>query len=260
MSKTQQTIEDPQMALAEQPAAQVPATRQAVTIESVMQQAIEQKMPPETIGKLLDVAERLQANQAKIIFNDAMVSAQSALPRVCSDARNDQTKSDYPTETRVRQTIQKRCLEHGFTFFVDEAEPPRDDILCVRLTIRHAGGYESMLTRYGKVDNLGPKGNPNSTHVQGGQKTVTYLGRRMLLQAFGVVVDGDDTDGNDDVDVITPDQVSTLENMIADTGTDKVGFLVWATRTANHQIESLSDMPADLYSTAIAILKKKGSK
>lgn len=218
---------------------------------TLIQTAIEHKADPEQLGKLMDLQERWEANHARKAYNAAMVAVQGELPRVCSDKRNTQTNSDYPTETRVRQTIQKKCLEHGFTFTVDEAAPPQDDMLCVRLTIRHADGHEATMIRYGKVDMYGPKGNPNSTHVQGCQKTTTYLGRRMLLQAFGVVVDGDDDDGNGGTATVTEEQSVVLQDMI-DQLDDEASrrFFAWA------GVDDVANLPANRYDTAFRGLKK----
>jgi hypothetical protein len=221
---------------------------------AMIERAVELKADPDQLGKLMDLQERWEKRNATAAYNSAMVAVQGDLPRVCSDARNTQTNSEYPTETRVRQTIQKKCLEHGFTFVVDEAAPPQDDVLCVRLTIRHVDGHETTMLRYGKVDMYGPKGNPNSTHVQGCQKTATYLGRRMLLQAFGVVVDGDDLDGNGQPKAINDEQVKHLERLIQDTDSDRDKFL------AVFQVNDMFELPDDRYDQALKMLEAKKRK
>ena len=244
-----------------------PATRAVATNSepadnplALIQRAVDKGTDPAAMSQLMDLYERHERNEARKAYSAAMVQVQADLPRVCSDARNPQTNSDYPTETRVRQTIQAMCLDHGFTFTVDEATAPVDDVVCVRLTVRHVNGHESTMLRYGKVDMYGPKGNPNSTHVQGCQKTVTYLGRRMLLQAFGVVVDGDDKDGGAPAATISEEQAITIGDMVdALPEGSLAGFKKWL--TASVGADGVHSIPAARYGEVHAALKRKlGSK
>ena len=248
-------IDEPDKLFNEEPNVTQPQTAIAPVANSplaLIERAIELKADPDQIGKWMDLQEQWERRKAVAAYNRAMVEVQADLPRVCSDARNTQTNSNYPTETRVRQTIQSKCLEHGFTFTVDEGSPPVDDVLCVRLTVRHVAGHESTMVRYGKVDMYGPKGNPNSTHVQGCQKTTTYLGRRMILQAFGVVVDGDDTDGNGAATTITEEQAITLQDMLdAVPESDRKRFWDLA------QVTDLNNFPANRYDAAVRAIKSK---
>jgi len=238
----------------------VATTNQDATPLAMIMAAIESKADPSYLSKLMDLQERVEKREAERAYNAAMIEVQSRLPGVCSNATNPQTNSDYPTETRVRQTIQAMCLDHGFTFTVDEATAPVDDVVCVRLTVRHVNGHESTMLRYGKVDMYGPKGNPNSTHVQGCQKTVTYLGRRMLLQAFGVVVDGDDKDGGAPAATISEEQAITIGDMVdALPEGSLAGFKKWL--TASVGADGVHSIPAARYGEVHAALKRKlGSK
>ena len=221
---------------------------------TLLQQAVNSGLDAQQLEKLVALQERWEAREAEKAYNRAMLAMQRELPRVCSDATNTQTHSKYPTETNVRQTIDEMRLKYGFKFFVDEDGPPVDDVICAKLTVSHVDGHKEYMRRYGKVDMYGPKGNPNSTHVQGCQKTVTYLGRRMLLQAFGVVVDGDDRDGNATSEVLTDLELERLDALLNESGADVPLFMQWA------GVDRLEAFPRSRYGDAVRMLKTKMAK
>lgn len=217
--------------------------------------AIGQGADPDKLGKLMDLQERWEAHEAKAAYSAAMLALQRELPPVVCDRTNIQTHSRYPSMAQVQETIKEKCLEHGFTVHVDEGGKPEDKLVCVRVTIRHEAGHEDVLTRWGQVDNLGPKGTPTKTMVQGAQSTVTYLSRRMICAGFNVIVVEDDRDGNSPVKKVTEDQAKALEAIAAPLGKEtEKRALAWL------GVSCWADVPAARFNEAKDKLQRKAAQ
>lgn len=210
------------------------------------------------LQKLMEMQIAIMDRAAKMQFNAAMAVVQSAVPPVVADKVNLHTKSKYPSLENVQTSIKDIYLANGFTCTFAEGDAPKDGMLDVVGTVRHAGGHTEVFHRYSTADTSGPSGTRNKTDVQGSQSTVTYLTRRLLCAIFGVVILGEDKDGNKSYVVITETQAADLRALAdevkneGETAADVIKKLC-----TYMKIDTLESLPAKSYQSAISAFEKR---
>lgn len=220
-----------------------------------------ESVPVELFERVIALQERVDANNARAAYNAAMVAIQKEMPTVVHDKRNTQTNSNYASMEQVMATIKPIALKHGITHAFHEGAAPQDGQICVVGIFRHVSGHEERFTRFGKIDNVGLKGNPNSTEIQGAQKSVTYLSRRMLCSVLGIVVADEDKDGSSGAKntPITKEQQKEIHDLLVDLGISNDpgrmdSFLKWMA------VDELSLMTQADYAKAKSKLDRQKAK
>lgn len=232
---------------------------------AILNAAVSRGADVHTLERISALAREWKADAARAAYNAAMVAIQQEMPTVVSDKHNAQTNSKYPSMERVMDTLKPIALKHGVTYSFHEGAPPQDGMICVVGIFRHVAGHQETRTRYGKIDNVGLKGNPNSTEIQGAQKSVTYLSRRLICTEFGLVVADEDRDGNGGrgSEFIDHSQLAGLKTLLNDSGhrseAEIKQFLTWA------KVETLSELTKAKFDEAVPMLraiieKNKGAK
>lgn len=231
---------------------------------AILNLAVSRGADVNTLERISALAREWQADAAKQKYAEAMVAIQKDMPVVVSDKHNQQTNSRYPSMERVMDTLKPIALKHGVTYSFHEGEAPKDGIVCVVGIFRHVAGHQETRTRYGKIDNVGLKGNPNSTEIQGAQKSVTYLSRRLICAEFGIVIADEDRDGGRPSEFIDHSQISGLKRLLAESGhktdAEVKQFLNWA------KVDTLEELTKAKFDEAVPMLRalieksKKGAK
>jgi len=159
--------------------------------ERLIGMAIEQKVPIETMERLLAMKERIEANNAKKAFFEAMSEFQGRCPIIPKDHTAGSFNFKYryaPLETIVKH-IAPLLKEVGLSYRFDTEDGEKDKtIICI---IYHIGGH-SESSRFRVPIDAG--GKMNDTQKQG--SAGTYAKRYALCNALGILTGEDDDDAH----------------------------------------------------------------
>lgn len=149
----------------------------------------------EKLERLLQMQERLVAEDARKAFNQAMSAAQGQMRAIWRDAANSQTNSRYAKLETIDDKIRPIYTEHGFslTFGTDAPRDPASiRIVC---TCAHRDGHEQQYELEAPPDMTGARGQVNKTVLHGMGSTITYLRRYLTMMIFNIVLTNEDDDG-----------------------------------------------------------------
>lgn len=219
----------------------------------MLHRMIEAGHDPDKLERMIDLAERYEANVAKKEYAEAMSRAQNAMPRVVKDKENSHTRSRYASLENVQVRIKPVYMAEGFTVSFSEVEPMREGNIRLRALVRHISGHSEEFFREAPVDSKGPKGNNVKSELHGSQSTVSYLSRNMLLEIFGVTVADRDDDGNagSGVECIGEKDAIRLTEWLESVGGNVDQFCRY------YGIDSIDDLPKSRLAHAEASIKRK---
>lgn len=248
-------------AVAERHEEQVPATSENAAILSMIERAArDPAVDIDKFERLMAMRERVENRAREDAFTAAMSATQADLPQVVRDAKNDHTKSTYATLEAISQAITPIYTKHGFSLsFGTEPStlPGHHRVTCIA---SHAAGHSRQYSADLPADLAGSKGNANKTPIQGFGSTMSYGRRYLTLLIFNIAMKGEDDDGNSaGVETITDEQALNLREGLEQVAeADKAEL---APTIANFcrflKVASLSDIPAERYDEAKAVLNQK---
>ena len=210
-----------------------------------------------TITKMMDLAERHEANQARKAFAAAM-SKFRAEPVVIEKDQSVGYKhksgggstgyrhaSLSNAVDTAREAMSKHGLSHRWQTKQDNGE------VTVTCIVMHKMGHSEETTLTAMPDTSGSK---NSIQAIG--STVSYLERYTFMAATGLAAKGMDNDGADAGDPdsyerISEDQVKKIKALLKDTDTDQAKFLEWC------EVDSLKDIPTFNFDPSVDLLQRK---
>ena len=231
-----------------------------VTPITMIEKALATGATPETLGKLLDLQERWEANQARKAFIAAMAQARAKFGPILK--KNDGYASRYKYETLadVMAAVDGPLGDHGFSYdwITEDLEGGRIRVTCV---VTHEAGHSRKNSLSGDPkETADAKANMNGFQRMGG--AVTYLQRYTLKAALGIAADKD-TDGStrdkitEGSQTVTADEFIYLRQLIEDCGAVESKVL------ASVNAETLETMTQKQYREAVAKLqawaKKQGT-
>ena len=187
MSKPEELFEEKTDALA----VQKPAVQ--ITPAAMLTLAASKDVDPDKLQKLMDFAERWQANQAKMAYNAAMMAFKTDAVRISRNityaAGSPLAGKKYADLFGVVDKLTPALSSHGLSasWKVTKDEPGWIEVTC---TIRHEQGHSESVSMGGEPDK-GPARNP----IQARGSAITYLERYTLLAATGMAAAGQDDDG-----------------------------------------------------------------
>ena len=178
---------------------------------TMLQSAVEQGMNPETIEKLMALAERHEANEARKAYSMALVDLKRDLPVVL---KRDQTVDFRSSKGPVHYThtslaaamdaVREPLTQHGFSLAWNPATEGETVKVTCRLT--HARGHFEECTLSAPADKSGLK-----SPAQGIASTITLLSRYTALSLLGIATrDHVEPQGEPD-----PEHVDTARNQRA---------------------------------------------
>ena len=222
----------------------------------VVQYAISQGADLDKLEKFMVLQERWEAGEAKKAYTEAMAAFKSDPPEIEKDRHVSYQTSKGVTEynhaslANVAQKINTALSMHGLSasWKTDQA----NGSIRVTCTITHKFGHSENTSLTADPDTSGSK-NP----IQAIGSTVSYLERYTILALTGLATsdmddDGQGTGGN--IEYISTDQVTEINDLIKETGADEKKFLVCL------KAETIEKIPAKLYKNAIGALKLKQDK
>jgi hypothetical protein len=178
---------------------------------AMLQHAVENGMDPETIGKLMDLADRHAATEARKAYSMALVDLKRDLPTVLGrDQTVDFRTSKGPVHythtslAAVMGAITEPLMQHGFSLsWIPETEGQTVRVTC-RLT--HNQGHSEETTLGAPVDRSGSK-----SDAQGIASTITLLQRYSALSLLGIAT----ADMEEPKGEMPPDHIDSARNMRA---------------------------------------------
>jgi hypothetical protein len=219
---------------------QLPAVTTPMTM---LAQAVDKGMSPETIDKLMALAERWDATNARKAFDRAIAAAKAEIKPVIRNAKGHNNKA-YADFAAIAQAVDPIISKHGLSY---RFRTTQDDKIKVTCVLSHEAGHYEETTLAGPSDTTG-----NKNAIQAIGSTLTYLQRYSLVQALGLAAANDDdgkAGGNGET--ITEDQATQLIDLMESVTADRAKFLKF------FQIESIMSLPAGKFGQAMDMLKQK---
>ena len=208
-------------------------------------------IPIETVERLFALDRANRADRAREEFAIAMAAAQSECTPVRKLAQNKQTHSMYARVEDVERMLDPILHRHGFSRSVSTVEPVVVDTMRVCLLLRHVGGHEERHYLDAAPDTLGPQGKAVKTALHGMGSTLTYCGRHLLCNVFGITLTADD-DGNAGgahQEPVNEHQLADLRALIEEVDADEGALLEL------YGIKALADLPAVRFKSAVRALE-----
>lgn len=168
---------------------------QSVDIGALLQKAIETPGAVDAIERIVALRDKQNAEAAKAAFDEAMAAFQAECPPISKDKKvNDGGGSrlySYAPIEAIEIQIRPLLRKHGFshTFDVDTASP--DGWVFSKCIVTHTQGHSR--TAIGKFPLGGGTRAMSTTQIYAA--TESFAKRRALMNAYGIVVIGEDIDG-----------------------------------------------------------------
>lgn len=222
----------------------------------LLQSMVDRGADPDALKKMMDLAERWEANQAKKAYQAAMNAAQGEMTGVLKDKANNHTKSAYAALESVQEMARPIYTKHGFSLSWGQEAPPKEGWLRFVATVRHVGGHCERFQGDYPQDGFGAKGGANMNAVQGVVSSGSYMQRDMLRLIFNITIAGADVDGNILGLRIVPDQVREINELLEECRelgkpVDFKRFLAWL------GIDGLQELRQSYFAKAIHELNRK---
>lgn len=211
--------------------------------------AVEGGADLEKLGRLLDLQERWEANEAKKAYVQAMAEFKQNAPVVTKDKQNNQYKSMYTTLGNLVNTVNPELSKHGLSASWDIKQNGTIEVTC---KMTHRLGHSEIATASAPADSSGAK-----NAIQQIKSTITYL-KAVTFESICGMASSDanvDDDGNG-VGVATIDekQAITINEYLDSLNVNKPKFLKF------FKIENIEDMPKSRFQEALVMLKSKEAK
>lgn len=161
---------------------------------ALIARAIDEKIPVETMEKLMDLQERWEKNQAKKAYNLAMAAFQGECPVIKKSTPGGSTNSGkvayhYATLDSIVEQTKELIQRHGFSYMI-RTETMENGVK-VTCTVTHQMGHSEA------TDVQVPLG--TKTNVMSASQVVaaamTFAKRYAFSNAFGIMTGDEDNDG-----------------------------------------------------------------
>lgn len=207
----------------------------------------------ETLSRLVDLQERVEAKKAEREFNTAMATFQAECPPISKTSTAKITtrggasfQYKYAELDEIADTIRPLLKSLGLSYSWDTAVTA--DQITVTCTVRHIGGHSAKSSFQCPTD--------TKADMSGAQKNgaaVTYAKRQSLIAVLGLTTTEADTDGAapQNFEKISRDQAANLMAMIDETKTDLARFLNF------FDVADVSDLTTAQFGRAVAMLEGK---
>jgi hypothetical protein len=223
----------------------------ALTPMDMIDRAVASGANVETLGKLMELQERWDKNQARKAFDNAMAAAKAELPVIFKNREVDFTSQKGRTNYRhedlagIAKQVDPVLAKHGLSYRYRTATEA--NMVTVTCIVSHRDGHSEENSLSCPHD---MSGNKNPIQAQG--SAITYLQRYSLKAALGLAASNDD-DGKaaDQGGVVSDEQAAKIMTLITETKTNIDRFLKWA------GAPSISDIPAARFNDAVAMLNAK---
>jgi len=201
--------------------------------------------------RLIAMHERVQAEAARVEFDNAMAAAQAEMQPIRANMDNPQTKSEYADQAALDRAIRPIYTKHGFSLSFNTASGAPADCVRIVCIVAHRGGHREPYQIDMPADGKGAKGGDVMTKTHAAGAAQQYGMRYLLKGIFNVAIGEDDTDGNEPGETLSEQQVADLKALITEVGADMGRLLkLW-------RVQSLDQILAVNYQTVMDLVKAK---
>jgi hypothetical protein len=233
----------------------VPVQSDAAIISMIERAARDPQVDIEKMERLFAMQERMQAHRARMAYDTAFAAMQPELPEIDKKGKiiikekgGDKViqSTPYALWDDTNKLIKPILAKHGFGLSFRIAQT--DARLTTTAVLSHLGGHREETSFSAPIDSTGSKNN-----VQGWGSSFTYGKRYTGTAILNITTKGEDDDGKaaGAAPVITEEQVMAIRDMLESTNSDEKAFCAYM------KTERLSELPADQYERAVAVLKRK---
>lgn len=209
----------------------------------------------ELAGRLMDLYERWERNQAKQNFNIAFCAAKAEIPpikknrHVGFDSRKPggaRTDYDYEDLAEIARTVDPILAKHGLAYRWQVSSKVGQPII-VTCILAHRDGYSEENTMEGPRDD---SGNKNALQQIGSAQT--FLERYTLKASLGLATEDDDARATSEgITPVSAEQLETIRSLIAEHGKDIAKFCTFM------KVERIEDIPSAKFDDAVTAIKYK---
>lgn len=165
------------------------------TVLALLDKAVQHGISVEGLERLLAMHERMKADQAREAFFEALSAFQAECPVIGKDRqvrnRDGTPRYRYAALEDIMRIIVPHLRANGLSVRFDaqfEATPPAQVITCI---VNHRDGHSERSEFRTPIDS----GSGGMNAQQASASALTYGRRYALLNALGIVVGGEDDDG-----------------------------------------------------------------
>jgi hypothetical protein len=227
----------------------------AITPMGMLDKAVASGASVETLGKLMELQERWEKNQARKSFDAAIAAAKAEIPVIIKNREVDFTSPKGRTNYRhedmagIARVVDPILTKHGLSYRYRTSSNLNEPITVTCILSHRDGHSEETMLSAARDDT----GNKNSIQAVG--STITYLQRYTLKAALGLASSSDDDGANADaIDLISEEQYEVLRSLIVEVGADLPKFLRFM------KVESLDQISAANFEKAKAALESKRTR
>lgn len=235
-----------------------PPAQDAALMHIIERASLDPNMDIAKLEKLLELKERWDQKQAKLLFDEAMATVQGKIQPVVADADNQQTNSRYARLVTIVKALSPIYTAEGFSVSYGTEDCPSERLATAgyfRTTseLTHIGGYTKHYHVDLPMDTMGPKGQVNKTPIHGTKSAISYArGILMgLMFNFTTSLDVDDDGNGAGALPITDEQAAKIREHIEALEIDEPGFLKYL------DVKSVDDIPASKHAAALKAIERK---
>jgi hypothetical protein len=234
-------------AIAAKAATPGPTTDTAAILGMIERIMVDPNASVERANQAFDFYMKVQAEQARKAFDEAVAAAKAEIKPVKRNATGHNEKR-YADFSAIAQEIDPILGKHGLSYRFRSQQGDKISVTC-RLT--HKAGHGEETTLSGPADTSG-----NKNAIQAIGSTLSYLQRYSLVLMLGLAAAKDD-DGKaagfvGEDGPISEEQLAELIAIADEVGADKAKFCKFA------KIDSMADVVKSKFEAAKAALRAKG--
>lgn len=217
-------------------------------LDTIIRASRDQSVDVAKLKDLLDLQERLLADQRRTSFMAAMAELQAELPQITKAGtiqdRDGAVRNKYAKLEDIDVAIRPLCAKHGFSFSVD-SEPVQGGV-SFTCRMAHRDGHSETRRLVLPLDQ-----GAGRNAVQSMGSTVSYARRYLLGMHLNLVTRDEDDDGKGGAAAVSGEQAANLRALIDETGANEERFLKWAGAT------SVEGVLASKYAAAVKLLEER---
>lgn len=207
----------------------------------------------EKIQALWDMQKQMEAKRAEDAFKAALIAAQDEVQALAWDKVNTERNSRNVGYPKIERMIKPIRQKYGFTASFDTEDHPSPETMYLCCDLVHKEGHLKRYRLPMPIDPAGPKGGGVMTKPQAVSSGVSYGMRNLAKMIWNIpmLVDKDDTDGNQPYETITESQAADLRALAEETKTDLKKFCEY------YKVDSIDGLPASSFESAVKAFEKK---
>lgn len=215
--------------------ADVPERANIITPWQMLATAVDRGADIATIERLSALAERMEAQQARRAFDEAISAFKAEAPAIVKSRtimHGAKLIAKYEDLSAIAKAIDPVLARNGLSYRFRTGT--MDKTVKVTCIISHRAGHCEETSLTGPHDASGAK-----NAIQGVGSSVTYLQRYTLKAALGLAASEDDDGASHGAgDTVTDQQAEEIETLIFDTGGELSAFLQFKRLASLNEIKA----------------------